>query len=261
MIRDERDDFKEMELWEHLSELRSRLIRAGCYLLLGLAIAWCLYGWLDHLFFAPIKGVMQERGWKLVYRTFSQGFMLKLQVSLVAGLVVAIPLITLEAWGFIAPGLTKSERKACYLVFPLSLFFFFMGIACGYVIMEPSVRWFADYIPKGVDLLQDPGMYIIFMVKMVLAFGITFQLPMVLMFLAYIGMVNSRTLREQWRFAVVGCFTVAAVATPGGDPFSMIVMAVPLAILYVASIFLCALVERVRASQEKKLTAEAQPAG
>lgn len=250
---DEREEFKEMELWEHLAELRTRLIRSACWVLLGLVAAWCVYKPLEHLFFAPLDPIMKAHpDWKFVYRTFTQAFMLKLQVSLVAGLVLAIPLVTLELWGFIAPGLTRGERKACYLVFPLSVLFFFMGIGCGYAIMGPSVQWFTDFIPKEIVLLQDPGMYIIFMVKMVVAFGVCFQLPLVLMFLAYIGMVSSRTLREQWRLCVVGCFVVAAVATPGGDPFSMLVMALPLAVLYVASIFLCAFVERIRHGQGKK---------
>jgi sec-independent protein translocase protein TatC len=252
----ERDDFKEMELWEHLAELRSRLIRAVIYVLVGLVVAWFLYNWIYKLFMAPMAPVLKEHPeWKITYLHITDGFMVQLQVSLVAGLVIAIPLITLEAWGFIAPGLTRTERKAFYLVVPLSLLFFFMGIACGYIVMYPSVQWFAQYIPKdgGGVLLQSPLTYIIFMVKMVLAFGICFQLPVVLMFLGYIGMVTSQGLRQQWRMAVVLAFAIGAIATPGGDPFSMMLMAAPLWVLYLASIFLVAFVERVKDRREKKL--------
>jgi len=249
------EDFKEMELWEHLTELRTRLIRSVCYVGLGLVIAWAIYPWLNNLFFAPLAPVLKQIGGRLVYTNFTQGFMLQLQVSLVAGLVVAIPLVTLELWGFIAPGLTKTERKACYLIFPLSLFFFFMGIICGYELMNVTVAYFAQYIPKDVELLQDPLKYIVFLVKMVVAFGVCFQMPVILMFLAYVGLVNSRVLREQWRMAVVGCFVVAAIATPGGDPLTMTIMAAPLAVLYLSSIFLVAFVERVKVNQEKKALA------
>jgi sec-independent protein translocase protein TatC len=175
----------------------------------------------------------------------------------VAGLVVAIPLVTLELWGFIAPGLTRSERKACYFVFPLSVLFFFGGIFCGYELMSVTIDYFAQYIPQDVQLLQDPMKYIVFLVKMVVAFGICFQMPVVLMFLGYVGLVTSQTLREQWRLAVVGCFVVAAVATPGGDPMTMMIMAAPLALLYLASIFLVAFVEKVRDTREKKLSLDA----
>jgi len=249
------EDFKEMELWEHLSELRTRLIRAVCYVVLGLTVAWMVYPWLNQLFFAPLTPVLKQVGGKIVYTHFAQGFMLQLQVSLVAGLVIAIPLVTLELWGFIAPGLTKTERKACYLIFPLSVFFFFMGIICGYELMNVTIAYFAQYIPKDVELLQDPMKYIVFLVKMVVAFGLCFQMPVILMFLAYVGLVNSQVLREQWRMAVVGCFVVAAIATPGGDPLTMTIMAAPLAVLYLSSIFLVAFVERVRANQEKKALA------
>lgn len=249
------EDFKEMELWEHLTELRTRLIRAVCYVVLGLTVAWAIYEPLRKIFFAPLTPILHQRGGIIVYTDFTQGFMLQLQVSLVAGLVIAIPLVTFELWGFIAPGLTKTERKACYLIFPLSVFFFFMGILCGYELMNVTVAYFADYIPKDVQLLQDPMKYMVFLVKMVVAFGICFQIPVILMFLAYVGLVNSQVLREQWRMAVVGCFVVAAIATPGGDPLTMTIMAAPLAVLYLSSIVLVSFVERVRASQEKKALA------
>lgn len=249
------EDFKEMELWEHLTELRTRLIRAVCYVVFGLTVAWAIYEPLRKVFFAPLDPILKKLNGVIVYTDFTQGFMLQLQVSLVAGLVIAIPLVTLELWGFIAPGLTKTERKACYLIFPLSVFFFFMGILCGYELMSVTVAYFADYIPKDVQLLQDPMKYMVFLVKMVVAFGICFQVPVILMFLAYVGLVNSQVLREQWRMAVVGCFVVAAIATPGGDPLTMSIMAAPLAVLYLSSIVLVSFVERVRANQEKKALA------
>lgn len=253
MPRDEREEFKEMELWEHLAELRSRLIRSIAYVGLGLVVGWIVYPWLYDLLMAPLKPFIKN-GNGIFFDTFTGPFMLQLQVSVIAGLVIAIPLITLEVWGFIAPGLTRTERRACYLVFPLSLFFFFMGIGCGYVIMEPSVGWFMAFFkdPAHGVLLQKPQLYLTFMVKMILAFGVCFQLPLVLMFLSYIGMVSSKMLLAHWRMGVVLCAVVAAVATPGGDPFSMFVMAVPLAVLYMASIILCRLVENFKARREKQ---------
>lgn len=245
------ESFKEMELWEHLSELRTRLIRAALYVMVGLVAAWNFYPLLWKLFVAPLAPVLTQIGGKIVYTSFTQGFMLQLQVSLVAGLVIAIPLVTLEIWGFIAPGLTRSERRACYLVFPLSLFFFFMGLATGYALMSVTVSYFAQFIPKDVDLLQDPGKYITFLVKMVVAFGLCFQMPVILMFLSWIDMVSARFLRQQWRMAVVGCFAVAAIATPGGDPMTMSIMAAPLAVLYLGSIGLCTLIEKIKARRSQ----------
>jgi sec-independent protein translocase protein TatC len=254
---DEQDDFKEMELWEHLDELRQRLIRAALYIALGLAVAWAIYPELWNLFFKPLKPVLEEHGWKIVFRNFTDGFMLRLKVSFVAGLVVAIPLVTLELWGFIAPGLTRQERKACQVVFPLSILFFFGGVVCGYMMMSVAIGYFAQFIPDTGELLQDPLEYIMFLVKMVVAFGVCFPLPVVLMFLAWVGLVSSETLKKGWRIAVVACFIVGAIATPGGDPMTMMVMAAPLAALYVTSIYLCALIEKFRQRQDLKELAQA----
>jgi len=247
------DDFKEMELWEHLAELRTRLMRAIIYLVIGLVAAWTVYDLVFEALMAPLRPIFAaHEDWKIVYRSVMDAFTIRLQVSAVAGLVVALPLITLEAWGFVAPGLTRAERKVCYLLVPLSLVFFFLGLGCGYSILGPSLQWFAGFVPKGVEVLQDPIVYILFIVKMLVAFAVCFQLPLVLMALSYVGIVTTKMLREQWRVAVVACIVIGAVATPGGDPFSMCLMAAPLAVLYLASIFLCGFVERVKERQDRK---------
>jgi sec-independent protein translocase protein TatC len=219
------------------------------YIVIGMSLAWFIYDPLiKPLFFDPFLRVAAKHpNWVIAFRNITGPFMLQLKVSIIAGMVLVIPGITLELWGFIAPGLTSNEKKVCRVVFPLAIFFFLFGIACGYWIMEPSLLWFADFFNRDFTLYQDPEMYITFLVKMVLAFGICFELPMVLMALSYVGIVSPRMLKEQWRLAIVGCAVIAAVATPSGDPFSMTVMTVPLIILYVASIFLCALVERFKA--------------
>ncbi|HEU4753178.1 MAG TPA: twin-arginine translocase subunit TatC [Armatimonadota bacterium] len=258
----QREDFKEMELWEHLAELRSRLIRAALYVVIGMVIAWCFYPQIFNLLFAPMRPLFhQHPSWKPVFHTITEGFMVQLQVSLVSGLIIAVPLITTEIWGFVAPGLTSTERRVFYLVVPLSLLFFALGIVIGYLVMYPTVQWFGSFIPDDAQLLQSPLTYIVFMVKMVLAFGLCFQLPMVLMFLGYIGMVTSRVLVQQWRAAVVACCVLGAVATPSQDPLSMALMSVPLVLLYIVSIFLVRFVESVRDRQQKKPDATSLYAG
>lgn len=249
-VEEQEEDFKEMELWEHLAELRTRLIRAAIYVMVGLVAAWQIYPWLWEVFFRPLKPVLDKVGGKVIITSFTEGFMLQLQVSMVAGLVIAIPLVTLEIWGFIAPGLTRNERKACYFVFPLSIFFFLFGVVVGYSLMDVTVQYFAQFIPPGMELMQSPLKYMTFLVKMVVAFGVCFQLPVILMFLAWVEMVTSRFLRDQWRMAVVGCFAVAAIATPGGDPMTMCIMAAPLAILYMVSIVLVAFIEKFKRKAE-----------
>ncbi len=254
MAEHQQEDFKEMELWEHLSELRARLVRSFIWLLLGAALGWVLYPLLWTLFFSPLEPLLKKYGGRVIFTNFTGPFVLQLQVSLIAGIAMALPFVTIEVWGFVSPGLTRSEKAVCRIIFPLSVVFFLLGIVTGFIIMGPSVAWFLGFLPanEGAQLLQDPTQYMTFLAKMVLAFGICFQLPLVLMALSYIGLVSSRALVEHWRMALVGCFILGAVATPGGDPFSMVLMSLPLGVLYIASIFLCRLVERFKSAQERK---------
>jgi sec-independent protein translocase protein TatC len=120
-------------------------------------------------------------------------------------------------------------------------------VTCAYLILPSAFSWFAGFIGEGAVLNQSPVKYITFVVKMLLAFGVVFQLPVVLMFLAWVGIVTSDMLKQNWRSAVVMTSIVAAVATPSNDAFTMVMMAIPLAILYFASIWLVKIVERMRA--------------
>ncbi len=247
--REDGENFKEMELWEHLAELRSRIIRSLTYIVLGMVVAWIFYDWLWALLSAPMLPIMQKHGWRFVFRSITEGFMLRLQISMVAGLILAIPGITLEMWGFIAPGLTRPERKGAYVCAPLSLFFFAAGIFTGYMVLGPAFGYFAGFVALGnapTELQQTPMLYMTFVIKMILAFGLVFQLPVVLMFLGYVGIVTSEMLKANWRYALVGCAAIAALATPGGDAVSMVIMAAPLGILYLASIWMVAFVEKLR---------------
>ncbi len=257
MAVDEREDFKEMELWEHLSELRGRLIRSVIYLLVGVILGWIVFDGLWKVLFAPIEPQLKKIGGQVFFQSFTSPFMLRLQVSLIAGVAMALPFVTGEVWGFVAPGLTRNEKRVCRVIFPLSIVFFGLGIVVGYLVMTPSVQWFLSLLPKNAIIMQEPTLYMTFMAKMILAFGICFQLPLVLMALCYIGIVNSKVLVEQWRIAIFACVALGAVATPGGDPMSMVLLALPLVVLYVASIFLCRMVEKVKAGQERRELAAA----
>jgi sec-independent protein translocase protein TatC len=248
---------REMELWEHLSELRGRIVRVLLYLVVGAIAGWFLYPTvLKPLIERPLTPLIAKYHIVMAFKHLTGPFMLQLQVAVIAGLILVLPLLTLELWGFVAPGLTRDERKGFYFVVPLSLFFFFLGVATAYFILPSAFRYFASFLypnpnsPLHTDLIQDPVLYWTFVMKMLLAFGVVFQLPVVLMFLAWIGLVTSTLLKKNWRHAIVGCSVLAAVATPSNDAPSMIMMGVPLIILYFASIWLVGIVERVRAKRQ-----------
>jgi sec-independent protein translocase protein TatC len=238
-----------MELWEHLSELRGRIFRALLYVAVGMVVCWFFYNDLRAFLEVPLRQVLGN-DLKFLYTNVSQPFMVRMQISLVAGLILALPLITLEMWGFVAPGLTREEKKGFHVVVPLSILFFMLGVTTAYLILPNAFRWFVSFIEPGETLEQNPLQYVVFVVKMMLAFGVVFQLPVILMFLAWIGLVSSKMLKENWRTALVLTSVLGAVATPSQDAFSMLLMALPLAALYFASIWLVGMVERMRSRQE-----------
>src|SRR5262245_45146748 len=110
MAREQAENFKEMELWEHLAELRARIIRSILYVVAGMILAWVLFEPLYRLFIDPILPIAKAHGIKWVYRHITEAFMVRLQISLIAGLIFALPAITGELWGFVAPGLTRTEK-------------------------------------------------------------------------------------------------------------------------------------------------------
>lgn len=246
----EPDDNK-AELTEHLAELRTRIIRACGYCAIGMMIMYAFYGPIYGFLAKPITSALashpanQTFNGALVFNNFAEAFFLRLQISAVGGLIIAVPLIVMELWGFIAPGLTRNERKAITLVAPMSVFLFFLGVGCAFAVTPMAIRWFLSYIADvpGAILLQNPLTYIVFIVKMMLAFGLVFQLPVILMFLGKVGIINSAMMIKYWRQITVVLFTMAMVVAPSNDPGTMLMLAVPLTILFLASINLVKLVE------------------
>lgn len=239
---------KRAELVEHLSELRNRLIRSILYVCVGAVVAWVFYDWLFRLLTRPMLPILKKMDSKFLLTNFPEGFMIQMQICLVAGLILTLPLVTWELWGFVAPGLTTNEKRPFKWIAPLSIVLFLMGVVLCYFILPAAFKWFALYVPKNAELRPSVQQSILFTVKMLFAFGVTFELPVVLMLLGKVGIVNSRMLRANWRTCVVAVSVMAAIATPSNDAFSMLCMAIPLVFLFLFSIFLVWLVEEERRS-------------
>ncbi len=241
----ERGSGKQLELIEHLAELRSRLARCVLYIAVGTVAGWVFY---KQFFFpalaGPVLPYLKSHNGTFLLTGIAEGFTIRMQVSLLVGAILAMPLITMEGWRFISPGLTRQERKGVHLVGPLSVLLFVGGVATAYWILPAGVKWLTDQNPTEAVFMPSVQGTLMFILKMCLAFGLVFQLPVVLMFLAKVGLVDSRMLKSYWRQAVVVLAIVAAVVTPSNDAFSMSMMCLPLIVLYVLSIGLVKLVER-----------------
>lgn len=238
------DTEKRAELIEHLAELRTRIIRSLIYVGIGMLVAYFFSDWFIGVLTRQLKEVLHASHGRMIFTSITEAFTLKLQVAFVGGLILASPLVMTELWRFVAPGLTASEKRPLRWIAPLSVFLFIGGAAVCYSILSMAFKWFASFTPPDVDIYQSLPAGIRFVLLMLVAFGCGFELPVVLMLLAQIGIVNSKVLKKNWKHAVVAISIVAAAATPSNDILSMMTMTVPLVILYLLSIWLVKFVER-----------------
>ena len=238
---------KRAELFDHLAELRTRLIRSAIYVAAGMVVTWFLYKPIYKLLTRPLGDNL--KGGSLIFTTMAEPFMLRLQVALAGGLIIVLPLLVLEIWGFVSPGLTDKEKKPLRWTVPMAIILFLCGAALCYWILPVAFQWFASYKPADAQYMVTlPGL-IRFELLMVLAFGCAFELPVVLMLLAQVGLVNSKMLNNNWRYAIVIISIAAASLTPSNDVFSMVALTLPLILLYIGSIYLVKFVEKKPASE------------
>jgi sec-independent protein translocase protein TatC len=236
-----------MPLTAHLEELRTRLIRALIAVAIGFAISYGVSERLVAWLLKPLTALRPEEA--LVIGTgVTDAFFTKLKVSFIAGIFLASPAVFYQAWQFIAPGLYEREKRVALPFSAAASFFFVAGAAfCYYLVFPVAFRFFLDeFTSVGIAAQIRVSEYLTFTSRMLLAFGATFELPVVTFFLARVGLVTHRTMLAWSRYAIVAIFVVAAVLTPGPDVASQMLMATPLLVLYALSIGIAYLVARPR---------------
>jgi sec-independent protein translocase protein TatC len=227
-----------MPLTAHLAELRSRLIKS--LVAVGIAFVLCyqfvetLMAWL----IAPLKALDPAAKVQVIGTGLAEAFFTKLKVSFIAGIFLASPVIFYQIWRFVAPGLYEHERRYVQPFVFFATGFFVCGAYFCYRLVFPTAFGFflAEYGSISIEPLLKISEYLSFASRMLLAFGVVFELPVFTFFLARTGIVDHKMMIGTWRYAVVGIFIVAAVLTPGPDVASQLLMATPLLVLYVASI-------------------------
>jgi sec-independent protein translocase protein TatC len=234
-----------MPLTAHLEELRARLIRA----LLAVAVAFVLcYAFAEPIFafvVRPLEEVSPPNA-RLIGTGVTEAFFTKLKVSFIAALFLSSPVVFFQGWRFVAPGLYDSEKRlAVPFAVVASLFFVLGGAFCYAMVLPVGFRFLlSEFATVHADPHIRLAEYLPFATRMLLAFGLTFELPVVTFFLARLGVVTHRTLLRASRYAIVVIFIVAAALTPGPDVASQLLMAAPLLLLYAISILVAWMVAR-----------------
>ncbi len=244
------------DLVTHLTELRTRLVRALVYAMLGTSVVWTFYDRLYGFLLRPLIQPLQQAGGQLNFTNFLTPFMMKFQISMLGGLIVALPFIFLELWAFIAPGLTKRERRTVRPLVPISGVLFLMGVTLAYFLTGPSVKWMMSFMPPGTKALLDLNQNVLLILKFYFAFGIGFQLPIVLVILTALGIVDSHFLTRYWREASVVIFIIAAIITPTWDIVTMSCAALPMVILYLLTLGVIRIIEKRQARAEARASVQ-----
>jgi sec-independent protein translocase protein TatC len=236
----------------HLVELRQRLVRAvGA--VLAIFVVLFIYpgsGFIYDLLALPLMNALPE-GAKMIATGVITPFMVPVKVTVLVGFMVALPYVLYQAWAFVAPGLYEHEKKLALPLIVASTVLFFLGVAfCYFFVFGKVFAFIHDFAPKSITPAPDIEAYFSFVITMFLAFGITFEIPIVVIVLVRMGIVSVEKLREARPYVVVGAFVIAAVVTPP-DVLSQFMLAVPMCLLYEAGLFLARFIA-VRPKEESE---------
>lgn len=239
-----------MALREHLRELRTRVVRSALAILVGAVVGWFLYRQVSGILLHPIRLIQAEHPHQFVSINFSNPagpFNLQIQLSFLTGVVLASPVWLYQFWAFITPGLTRRERRYSMGFVAAALPLFLAGVALSWYVLPKAMEFFNEFVPPGGSSVIDATVYFSFVTRIVLAFGLAFVLPVVLVALNLVGLLSGRALLRQWRVTVFACFLFAAVATPTPEVTSMCLLAGAMCLLFGAAIGVCLFVDRRRA--------------
>jgi sec-independent protein translocase protein TatC len=241
------EEGEEMSFFDHLEELRWRIIKAMIGIVLGMIVCAVFIDWIMNQFLLqPIVTVNAgvTPGQQPIHlqnlKPFGQVF-LYMEVAIIGGVILSIPNILYQLWAFIAPGLMPKERRYIRWIVLFSSLCFLTGIAFAYFVMLPAaLKFFAGFGSASIENNIAIDEYMNFIISVMLAAGVVFELPMVSWFLSKLGILTPKFMRKYWRHAIVIIMFLAAILTPGTDPVSQVLLAIPLIALYEISIWISA---------------------
>ena len=225
-----------MTLVQHLTELRRRLVISAAAIAVGLVVGFILYDRITDFLVSYYRDAIGDPTKKLIITDPTQGFTTRFKVATYTGLYVASPVWLFQIWRFITPGLSKKEKRYAIPFIISSMLLFMFGAVIAILTLPQALKFLVNISGRNIETFFTPSGYLGLVVIMVVAFGVCFEFPVVLVALQMAGVMSSRALLKQWRVAIVVVVVIAAVATPSQDPYSLFAMALPMWVFYFAAI-------------------------
>jgi sec-independent protein translocase protein TatC len=240
-----------MALSDHFRELRARLIRSALILVVAFCVAIFFYDQLLHLVNRPYLDAQQAlkehgKNSEQVVQDATGGLLLQMKLCGVVAIIASSPYWLYQIWAFILPGLHPREKRYTRMFVAVAGPLFLGGVALGYYVMPKGLEVLISFVPDNVTSLIDFGRFFSFEMRMLLIFGISMEIPLFVVLLNFAGIVSGRALAKHRPWIVIGTMVFAAVATPSTDPFSMLMLAIPMLILFGISEVICRISDRVR---------------
>lgn len=248
-----------MTLWEHLAELRNRFFRIAIAVGVGAVVGWFLYPYVLELLKHPFNEVQPDQ--PFIATEPLQAFGLRLKMSAYIGIAIAMPVIVWQVWRFVTPGLYPHEKKYAIPFTITAIILFFAGATLAFFVLNPTLEFLTTIGGSEIQPFYTASSYVTLIIWMMLAFGVGFEFPVLLVALQMIGVVSPRQLLGWWRQAIVVIALIAAVITPSGDPISMLALAIPMLLLYAIAIGIGALILKLRRRSKKRTQEDADVTG
>lgn len=226
-----------MSLGQHLIELRKRLYLAAAGLLIGAIVGWFLSDFVWNQLREPIYAIInaQHRNAQINYPDITSAFDLKLKISIYVGLIVSSPVWLYQIFAFLVPGLTGTEKKYTFGFLFTAIPLFLAGCAAGWVVLPHVVELMTSFAPAEDSAFISAQGYFDFVLKLVVAIGIAFVLPVFMVLLNFAGVISAQSIIKSWRIAILVIVLFTAIATPAADVVSMFLLAIPMVMLYFAA--------------------------
>jgi sec-independent protein translocase protein TatC len=243
-----------MSLFEHIAELRYRLIIMALTIIVGTVVAWFFRDWLTGIIFRPYQVAADALRAKnpganitLVNNGVASPFTLALKVSALAGILATSPVLLYQLWAFVVPALLAKEKKWTLIFIGSATPLFLAGVAVGYYVMPKGLVVLLGFTENGIANLQDVNQFLSFLMRFMLVFGVAFLIPEVVLILNIVGVLKAKYLSKYRSLIIFGTFVFGAVATPSTDPFSMLALALPMTVLFIVAEVIAHVLDRRKA--------------